>query len=202
MFLFRRKKVTIDCFINNELIYNLCKIDHANKFIPQEWKQLPAFVDIKSNNDPRSDMKLPVATAKRCISLTNLFNTGFILPSWTDFDIEVLDDGTVHRQSPMNDLNAEPHPRFLIWDNLYKNYSHTKIYSPWLIREKSGIKFSWNQCDWHNTNRIADCHILSGLIDFKAQHGSHINMFVKKVHRFILKQENQWCTSYLLQKKN
>ena len=54
MFLFRRKKIVVDCFIDNPVVQNLFKIDHAHKFVPAEWKQLPPMVDVKSLQDPRS----------------------------------------------------------------------------------------------------------------------------------------------------
>ena len=180
MFLFKKPKVVVDCFINNHTIYNLFKIDHAVKFIPEEWKQLASHIDIKVSPDPNSKLTVSAPTAKRCVAITNQFSTGFVIPMWTDFGIEMFDDGKFVKHDPMNGLHMDNHPRRLYWDSLYKGYSHIKLYSPWLIREKSGVRFSFNQCDWSNTDRIADFHILSGVVDFQAQHGTHINAFQRK----------------------
>ena len=180
MFLFRRKKIVVDCFIDNPVVQNLFKIDHAHKFVPVEWKQLPPIVDVKSLQDPRSKESIPISTAKRCVGMVNLFTSGFILPSWTDFKIEMMKDGLFFKHDPMGSLDANPHPPFMYWEDLYKGYQHVKISSPWLIKEKTGVRFSWNQCTYHNTERHANYHALSGILDFKAQHNTHINVFVKK----------------------
>ena len=180
MFLFRRKKIVVDCFIDNPVVQNLFKIDHAHKFVPLEWKQLPPMVDVKSLQDPRSKESIPIPTAKRCVGMVNLFTAGFVLPSWTDFKIEMMKDGLFFKHDPMGGLDANPHPPFMYWEELYKGYQHVKISSPWLIKEKTGVKFTWNQCTYHNTERHANYHALSGILDFKAQHNTHVNIFVKK----------------------
>jgi len=180
MFFFRRSKVVVDCFINLPPVYELFKIDHAHRFVPQGWKSLPLYNEMKPNTNPASKITIPVSTIKRCVGLTNLFTTGFILPSWTDVNIEMMADGRFNIYDPMNVQKADPHPDWMWWSELYKGYSHLKLYSPWLIREKSGINFSWQQCDWHNTERLSNFHVLSGVIDYKAQHNTHVNVFMKK----------------------
>jgi hypothetical protein len=180
MFFFKRNKVTVDCFINNPVIYELFKIDHTHKYAPKEWKQLPATVDVKSLQDPRSKEMIPIPTAKRCIGIANLFTNGFVMPSWTDFKIEMMPDGLFYKHDPMNSLDASPHPKFMYWKELYSEFQHVKLSSPWIIQEKSGINFAWQQCTYHNTERHANYHALSAVIDFKAQHNTHVNMFIRK----------------------
>jgi hypothetical protein len=182
MFWFKRKKLVVDCFVNIPAVYELFKIDKANKFIPNEWKSLPAFEELKADGNPRTNMTVSVSTAKRCYALGNLFSTGFILPSWSDFGIEVLHDGTYNIVDPMRTMQQDTssHPSWMYWDNLYKGYQHIKLSSPWLIREKSGVNFAWNQVDYQNTERYTNVHILSGIVDYKAQHDTHVNMFVKQ----------------------
>lgn len=180
MFFFRRKKLVVDCFIDNQVIYDLFKIDHAHKVVPKGWKQLPPTVEVKSLPDPKSKETIPVPTSKRCVGMVNLFTTGFILPSWTDFKIEMTREGLFYKHDPMNSLDANPHPPFMYWEELYKGYQHVKISSPWLVKEKTGVHFTWNQCTYHNTERHANFHALSAVIDFKAQYNTHVNVFIKK----------------------
>ena len=180
MFWFKKSKVVVDCFINSPVIYDLFKIDHAIKFVPEEWKQLQSHIDLKVNTNPTSKLTMPIPTAKRCIAITNQFSTGFVMPMWTDFGLEMFDEGKYAKHDPSNSLQMDNHQRIQYWDTLYKGFSHIKIYSPWLIREKSGVKFTWNQCDWTNTDKVPLFHILSGVVDFQAQHGSHINAFQRK----------------------
>jgi len=182
MFWFKRKKVVVDCFVNIPAVYELFKIDKANKFIPSEWKALPAFEELRADEKPRTKMTVPVSTAKRCFALGNLFSTGFVIPAWSDFGIEVFHDSTFNVADPMKVMQRETasHPSWMYWDTLYKGYQHIKLCSPWLIREKSGVQFHWSQIDYQNTDRYANVHILTGVLDYKAQHDTHVNMFVKK----------------------
>ena len=180
MFWFKRKKIVVDCFINIPAVHELFKIDKASKFMPKEWKALPAFENLKANEQHRTKMLIPISTSKRCIALSNLFSTGFVIPAWTDFGVEVFHDGTFNIQNPMKDLRGDTHPSWMYWDTLYKGYQHIKLYNPWLIREKSGIQFHWSQIDYQNTERHTNVHMLPGVVDYQAQHDTHINMFVKK----------------------
>jgi hypothetical protein len=180
MFFIKRKKIVVDCFVNNPVIYDLFKIDHAHKYAPKEWRQLPPVVDVKSLQDPRSKETIPVPTAKRCVGIVNLFTTGFVMPCWSDFKIEMMNDGLFYKHDPMNELDANPHPPFMYWDSLYKGFQHVKISSPWLIKEKSGVNFTWNQCTYSNTDRHQTYHALSAVVDFKAQYNTHLNVFIKK----------------------
>jgi hypothetical protein len=63
---------------------------------------------------------------------------------------------------------------------LYDGYSHIKLGSPWLFKEKTGVKFSWHQSDWHRTDIIDRCRIVSGVVDYKYQNQTNVNLFVKK----------------------
>ena len=92
----------------------------------------------------------------------------------------MMKDGLFFKHDPMGGLDANPHPPFMYCEELYKGYQHVKISNPWLIKEKTGVKFIWNQCTYHNTERHANYHALSGILDFKAQHNTHVNVFVKK----------------------
>jgi hypothetical protein len=180
MFLFRRNKVVVDCFTSNSAVFELSKIDYAHKYSPQGWKSLPAVIEAKANLDPESSVILPIPTIKKCPGLSSLFTTGFILPSWTDMTIEVKANGKFSVFDPGKAQRAEQHPEWLWWNGLYEGYTHIKFKSPWFIKEKSGINFLWHECDWHNTERISDFHVLSGIVDYRAQHQTNINVFMKK----------------------
>lgn len=180
MFFFKKRKVVVDCFINSETTYNLFKIDRAIKFAPKEWKTFPGSITQKVNQNPISKLTLEEPTIRKCIGVSNLFSKGFIIPSWTDFGLEVLKNGSYLKHDPMNGLHVGSHSPQTFWNDLYREYAHIKIYNPWLIRETTGVQFTWNQCDWHNTDRIDKFHVMSGVLDFQAQHGAHINAFMKK----------------------
>jgi hypothetical protein len=164
------------------MIYNEYPIEKANRYIPEEWKAVPS--SYKERAFPQiaeSKMQLDVPTIKKCTGLTNLFSTGFIIPSWSDFDLEIVEDGRFlwHSPSPIIQMHKHDRNQLGSWE-LYKDYSHVKVISPWSVYEKSGIKFAWNRCDWHNTERAANVHVISGVVDYKYQHTTNINMFVKR----------------------
>jgi hypothetical protein len=181
MFWFKRKEIVVDCFVTNPVIEKFQSIAPAYNFFPEGWKTLPKTVNIKvhENNDPNSKIEAPLSTIKKCIGIQHLFSNGFIIPAWADFHIEIQKTGKLMYASPA-EFQVDQHPTFQLWDGLYDGYGHVKISSPWVIHEKSGVSFTWNQCDWHNTKNAEICKIVSGVLDFKYQHQSNINMFVKK----------------------
>jgi hypothetical protein len=181
MFWFKRKLIVVDCFITHPTIEKFYPIQKASNFFPEGWKVLPKSKSIKvyAERNPASNLEVDMATAKKCIGLINLFSTGFIIPSWCDFGIEMDASGKHMYHSPF-DLVVDQHPSWQLWDTLYDGYSHAKIGSPWILREKTGVKFSWHQCDWNDTENLDKFRILSGVIDYKHQHQTNVNMFIKK----------------------
>lgn len=181
IFLFKKREITVDCFITNPTAYELYPVSKSSDFFPEGWKKLPRSKMIKIHGDrhPESKLDVEMATAKKCIGLINLFSSGFIIPAWCDFGIEIKPDG-----KPMwyahGDMIVDQHPSWQVWDDFYKGYGHAKIASPWVLREKSGVKFTWNQCDWHNTHQVDRFKTLSGVIDYKYQQQTNINMFIKR----------------------
>ncbi len=179
MFWFKKKEIVVDCFTVNPTIYTCNPIAPANNFFPAEWKSHPKFIRTKYHSDNTSNLEVDLPTIKKCIGFINLYNVGFMIPSWCDFGIEIREDGS-YTYHNAGDLRIDQHPRFQVWDTLYKDYGHAKIGSPWLLKEKTGVQFSWHQCDWHKTDVIDKFKIVSGVVDFKYQHQTNVNMFIKK----------------------
>jgi len=181
MFFFKRKQIVVDCFIKDLIVYNNFKIQRASKFIPKEWKDLPPHFSHKMNPDPNSKMVQEIATLKKCNAFRDLFANGFIIPLWADCQLEAHNDRFVFGGHNMFEANstASGHHRSQIGD-FYLNYNHIKIESPWFLREKTGVKFSWNGCLWNNTHNLEHVQFLPGVLDFKYQNATHINLFIKR----------------------
>lgn len=178
LFFFKKPKIVVDCFTCRDVVYKLHPINYTNKFVPEYWKKLPATIKLKADPDPQVKTYLEAPTLKRCVGIVNYFSNGFVIPSWTDFTLE--DAGTrLFTTDTMFNLKVEHHIRPTYGDELYKDYVHAKVVPPWLIEEKTGIKFTWNQFDW-TENINADFRILSGIVDYKINHSANINMFFKK----------------------
>lgn len=181
MFIFKKSKIVVDCFVSSEVINKLHPIDYAVKFIPDEWKKLPNSIQIKGTPDPRSKLKVTAGTMKKCTGFQWLHQHGFIIPAWTTIALEAGERENIFFHSdPTMELSAIQHPRDIMWNNLYKGYSHIKLNSPWLIREKTGVRFTWNSYPWANTELADRLHFVSAVIEFRAQYASNLNLFLKQ----------------------
>lgn len=179
MFFKRNKELVIHCYTFDKTIYEFHKPDRAIKFVPEGWKSAPKNIPKKVfAYNPSSTMEQPNHTIKSCVGFLKLFSSGFIIPSWSDILLEPQGEGAIHHSPSHLGMN-ESMPRDLYWNGLYPEYSHVKLLSPWVIKTDEEIDFTFNSCDWNNTERASDFHVLSGVIDFKYQHCTHVNAFIK-----------------------
>jgi hypothetical protein len=179
-FFFKPSTINIDCFCVDEIVFSNFKPERANKFIPEYYKNLPTYLEGKAIPNTKTRLITKMPTLKKCNGFIDLFSHGFILPSWADFQIEMLNDGNFF-YSNLTDIQSNTsmvrHPRSQFGEELYKDSGHIKIESPWFLKEKTGVKFTWMNCAWHNTQNLQDFYFLSGVVDFKLQWGTNINAF-------------------------
>lgn len=178
MFLFKKSEVTLDAFIAAETVGLNFPIAPASKFYPKEWKSYPKDIIQKANNNLNSKLTTSLPTIKHCNGITDLFSSGFIIPSWATVSIECLGDGQFNT-STSNIFPIECHDRQQFGSDIFKGYSHVKFISPWIITEKTGIKFLWSQPSWHLTNIKDNFGIPSAVVDYKYQFATNINCFQK-----------------------
>lgn len=184
MFWIKKSEVTVDCFTNNPMVYHNYKIDRASKFFPEEIKQMPNYVQLKKNADRESTLMDDIPTIRLCTGIKDLFTTGFIIPSWSEFKIEITKSGQISYVDKISAINntelLQHHNRIQYGSGIYFDRVHVKLLAPWYLTEKSGVKFTWNMCDWHRTDNANDIRILSGMLDFKYQHQVNINAFIRR----------------------
>ena len=161
------------------MVFELQKPDHAIKFIPQEWKDLPATTQQKVYKIPQSTMTIEESTLKGCVGFINLFKNGFIIPMWADTKLETLKTGEQLIFSPNQISKGSQHDSKLMWKGLYDGWSHYKLNSPWYIKCSEDVKFIQTECSWNDTAQKKNYHIVNGVVDFKYQTGTHINMWTK-----------------------
>lgn len=184
MFWIKPSEITVDCFTSNPMIYHNYRIDKASKFFPEEIKQLPNYVQLKKNHDPVSKLMQDIPTVRRCVGLKDLFSYGYILPAWSNISLEITESGQIFSNDSVSyasdTLTLQQHDRIQYGSGIYKDRVHVKLLAPWHLSEKTGIKFTWNMCDWNRTDTADNIRILSGMLDFKYQHQVNVNAFVRK----------------------
>ena len=173
------KTITLECITSNAGICELFPISPAKRYVPQWFKDIKA---VKSTSEFGIEADLP--TLKRCDGVTKLYNNGWVLPLWCDYIIETDDEGGYRWTVPsrIEESTIEQHSREQI-GNAFDDYVHCKITAPWYIQEKTGVDFYFGGNTWGIKEHWDDIIILPGIVNFKNQHGAHINMFVKKNRR-------------------
>lgn len=185
MFIFKKKKIVVDCFTAMESVYNLYKIRKAVTYFPEQIKAMPSHTEVTSRE---TNITHKITTLKRCNGLTELYKVGFILPMWADFTSQpktsALGQSSIGSMS--KDYFFESHPANQ-YPGLYTEYSHVKLVSPWRFVEKSGIRFTWNAASWNLQEHANNFIINPGVLWFDTQVTTNINMFInKKADNFVI----------------
>jgi len=170
-FFFKRNKIIVDCFTPYKHIIELSPIEKANKFIPEWWINTPREIVIPNNIEP-------CITIKECRGIIDTYNHGYIIPLWSDFILEI--QNKQYRWTYSDKFStAEIHSQKQ-WENFTdaQNIGHLKLMSPWRIKTKKDIMWSCTDPFWNNklqTNYMT----APGVVNFKYQYGTNINIFFK-----------------------
>lgn len=174
MFSFCRKKtIVIDCFTNRADVYEYSKIDYANKFLPKWWKETPVKTQLSFFPEP---------TIRTCAGFTSLYKEGLIIPMWSDLAIHIAPIGQTSFKWQFSDKQSTASTHSEAQRGNYlpeKEYVHIKIDSPWMLKSNKMVKWIWMQPSW-NFDNFSKIHIPPGIIEYKYQHGTNINMFIKR----------------------
>jgi len=168
------KKIILNCYTSEQYVYDLFKIDRASNFIPDWWKQLEKGY-IHNNNIGQT------ATMKSCIGFTKHFKNGFIMPLWTDLALKLgnIEQGNYGWEFADMKTEMGSHPTAQRGNYLNeREYLHMKIVSPWILDCNEDIDWLFIKPDW-NFNNPDEIIIPPATLDFKYQHTSHINFFLK-----------------------
>jgi hypothetical protein len=150
------------------------KPQKSSKYFPDWWRNLPL-------ENETGDIGWS-STMKRCVGMTNQYQKGFIFPLWTDISINMDKKGSTGAiwQAADMDTRLENHSQQQRGNYLKElDYLHLKLINPWLIFCEEDIEFLMVQPTW-NFDRPEEIIIPTGTLDFKYQHGAHINMFFKR----------------------
>jgi len=159
-------RIAVDCFTTLPELPILFPITNSGNLLPEFWKSLPNTIEHNNKTFP---------TMKTCPGVNSLYKHGFIMPAWSDITIDTSNNKLTW--SP--DSVAATHPTAQWGDKGFSDYYHIKLHSPWAFKEKTGVKFLLTNTFWHDSTFKP--RIVNGLIEFKYQHYSNINMFVPKL---------------------
>jgi hypothetical protein len=175
MFLFKRKKIVLDCFTTNERAYTLAKIDYGGDFLPQWWRDLPRTIETGGaylNGEPQRG-----STIKGCRGFTRLYKNSIIIPFWENMLFETW-GGDYKWTCTQTKKLIDIHPDALMAGFVDpKKFQHIKLLSPWRLKTNRFVEFQFSDPVWNRQN-IVDYTILPGILDFKYNHGSHVNIMV------------------------
>jgi hypothetical protein len=174
MFFFKRPKIVVDCFTDLEFVYNHSKIQEATKFYPEWWLKMAKEYEGNGIKHP---------TIKRCPGIADYYQSGFMLPMWSDLIFELdpvgykwtFADGVsrIDYHDPKQfDGYADP-----------EKYHHGKIASPWRLICKKDINFLFTQPAW-NYQPVNSFSILTGVLNFKYNHETNINIIMDKREKY------------------
>lgn len=165
IFLFPKKKIVVDCFTYNEIALQTSPITNSIKYMPDWWKNLPAF------NTPSF---YPTSTMKKCVGMIDYYKNSITIPIWSDLAINVNDKNYQWQFSDCFSV-ATIHPyeeRF----NFMPEHGHLKLVPHWLLKTKKDIPWVWSQPLYNFSDNISDIKVLPGIISFYHQHGTNINI--------------------------
>lgn len=188
LFIFKKKKIVLDCFTSNPAINEYYPITKSTKHMPEWWKQLPNTYD--TGNPPGFEKLGNLGlTMRKCSGFVDLYKNSISIPICCDLRIQTKLDGTFAFQyADTNGIERrfgiDSHSPEQLGD-YFNNFIHMKILSPWIIKEKTGINFQLTSSFWNNIQHLGNLHITPGILAFNCQHVTNINMLVPKCDNLI-----------------
>jgi hypothetical protein len=160
----RRSTIHLDCFTAIPNLDNLFPLIPAAEELPGWWKNLKPTT--KYENIDRGTMKT-------CPGVADYFRSGFLIPSWRDFHIQLDKGYPIVKPDGQADVH---HPSQ--WGTALDGYAHFKLISPWRIQEKTGVNFLFTNAFWHKHNH--QMFVPNGIVNYKYQSTTNVNMVVNK----------------------
>ena len=170
------KPVVLDCYTADPSVFEYAKIDKATKFFPDWWRNIPK--------------DSPTPTMKMCSGFLDLYKKSFVLPLWSDFFVTFKDDGSFTWNYPLDtESSADWHGPHQYPNWVDKSTQHLKLISPWVIHCDEEIYFQMSPVIY-SRNNLFDWVGLSGVVEYKYQHTTHVNIF------FNLKEKKEFSIEF------
>jgi len=182
-FIFKRKQLNVECFVNSHRIATTYPIRKSIHYIPEWWKKLdPTYY--APHNLTNKPYEHP--TVRSCYGIVELYKAGLIMPLWSDTDIfleKTEEMASYSYQAVAESVRITQH-RPEEYGNNFKNFHHMKLISPWILRERSGVKFLFVPCTWSHLAEAPELKVVPGIVNYKHQHTTNVNWFVPHTNAY------------------
>lgn len=177
------KPLVLNFYTDMKEVFDFAKPVKAAKTIPDWWKELP--------KDLVKDPVVPESTMKRCVGFTELFQHGFVLPLWSDFNIDIAPVGASGARWAFSDrrFSAGIHPPEQRGSFLpEEHYQHVKLTCPWYAHCDEEVNWMMTTPMW-NLEAPDKVIIPPAVVDFTHQGSMNVNMFFVRdanpyIHKF------------------
>jgi hypothetical protein len=165
------EETVLHCYTFLPHAHKYANIDYAINYAPSWWRETPAQLSNPTSN-----------TIKSCVAVLDYFKKGIVIPSWFEMDVTVNSKSNPEwykwvGSSPDLDTNNSHKPeQFAGFAG--ENGKNIKITSPWKFKTDEEIYFTWTQPTWHLRNILSNIVVMPGVINFKFQHATEINLLV------------------------
>lgn len=175
-FFHRTSKIYLDCFTHKNHVLEMTPIISASKAVPDWWKKLDKgklTYNWEVAQSPRNTL-----TMKSCYGFLELYKRGVVIENWCDFRLRIMDHGFQYMYS--DSPPPEEHSRHQIGEG-FRNYHHLKLSSPWIFKEKTGVKFHFGPAQWSLEDY--DFRVVPGVVDYRVNGYTNVNIMIPKVEK-------------------
>lgn len=116
-------------------------------------------------------------TVRNCPGLKDLMGSGFMFPSWGEFEVTINTDGKADVNSPVSFYDMPPtsqHSIALEAPGAWPGYTNLKFHNPWYLYCNEPIKWLMVQPTWHQADPLRWAPV-TGAAEFRYLHFCHIN---------------------------
>jgi hypothetical protein len=162
MFFNKIKPLKLEAYAPVGDLLDYFPIVKSNKILPNWFKNLP-----KSINDNN---------VRNCTGIKDLYNEGFMIPSWGEYFISVQPNRQVQVESPVqlqyghssrHDLEVEA-------PGAWPNYVNIKLHNPWWFWCNEPVKWVLIQPVW-NQEEPGEWTVIPGVTEFRYNNQANIN---------------------------
>jgi len=176
-FWFKRKKLVLDCMTFNNQICELFPIAPAIEHMPHWFKGLPAMVEHQFRQPGQPVVKTQLPSMKYCSGFKDFYARSFVLPSWSDYEFFVDEQGRIESSNVINMGDYQSHNPNQ-WGRGFMGMASVKLNSPWRMRSAKGLYWTWVPAQHHRSP--PDIQVLSGMTEWFYQNESNVNILLPK----------------------